>query len=457
MREDPHYLLKKPFKMSASGSCYVDELLSLKCGGALLNLKLYPDMKELCESMAAWTHLRKYFSDEIAKPQKGDCLVVVGDGVKPRIGALCAFLARGWTCYSIDPQLQVSPNDARWVHDPAHKVSNLVCLRRKIQDVCIKANRVIFILMHAHVSLADTLLSVNATTEVLGVLSVPCCNNYEHQSLVWNQPPNFTFKDTQMLTERCEVRIWKNPRPLLIPPMRLVPCKNYSISDLRNHPVKKRALTLQSLASLAHFLKEHFSREDILIYHLNDPILSVLQEELLKGMEITACNILSEDPIDAKNYVVVDLLVMDFITAKYQINTCGRFVRALIGGAKSVVSVTMRDPVHLYRHVMSVSKVVCISEKSATQKFKMQFCVGRLLESFAQAVTPEVIVIKDHDMDSLISNSSRVYDILNLMESSRFAVDDQEVFSLCGVLSVSCSWQSAFLKCLCYSGMLILI
>lgn len=93
--------------------------------------------------------------------------------------------------------------------------------------------------MHAHVSLQDALEAVDARSiegaETLtpvfslnfgfvcvclfpaGIIACPCCNWDKHQSLVFEQPPTITYKDTNLRSTKNEIRVWIQPRPLPIP------------------------------------------------------------------------------------------------------------------------------------------------------------------------------------------------------------------------------------------------
>ena len=98
---------------------YIDEFLSLKCVTDLIDHKLYPDTKEITESMAILNVLRTYFNSS-SKDLKNDydynfenknvTAIVVGDGSTPRIAALLCFITKWNDIYSIDPQLKINKN-----------------------------------------------------------------------------------------------------------------------------------------------------------------------------------------------------------------------------------------------------------------------------------------------------------------------------------------------------------
>ena len=81
--------------------CYLDQFVGLTCAGDLLNLKLFPNAKEITESMAAYAALRKRLEARLSEPLS---VLVVGDGSTPRTGALIAFRSR-WNVTSVDPNI----------------------------------------------------------------------------------------------------------------------------------------------------------------------------------------------------------------------------------------------------------------------------------------------------------------------------------------------------------------
>ena len=84
---------------------FVDRFLRWECGRHLLGLGLFPDAKEISESVACLQAVLEHCAQHAFSPASGDTLVVcVGDGRTPRTAALVAMRSR-WDCVSIDPAL----------------------------------------------------------------------------------------------------------------------------------------------------------------------------------------------------------------------------------------------------------------------------------------------------------------------------------------------------------------
>ncbi|CAH0488266.1 unnamed protein product [Peronospora farinosa] len=189
---------------------YLNEFVGkLHCASALLEHGLFPDAKEITESMAMFNAVRRYIeprNKETSQETNGkhDGIVVVGDGNTPRTGAMFAFRMRGWTSYSVDPAMEngTSERSKGWTD-----VSNLVVMRNKIEDVRITLRRAIVVLVHAHVTLEQALSAVQAE-QICGVVTLPCCNWYGQQELLFGRGPDLVYDDFSVLSDHREIRLW---------------------------------------------------------------------------------------------------------------------------------------------------------------------------------------------------------------------------------------------------------
>uniref|UniRef100_K3WDE4 Uncharacterized protein n=1 Tax=Globisporangium ultimum (strain ATCC 200006 / CBS 805.95 / DAOM BR144) TaxID=431595 RepID=K3WDE4_GLOUD len=198
---------------------YLNEFVGkLQCAPALLEHNLYPDAKEITESMGVFNAVRKYMlrDDQEAAMQtelqqragdavgKADGIVVVGDGSTPRTAAMFAHRLRHWKSYSIDPAMEYrsSERSLGW-----EKISNLVVIRNKIEKVRITLRRAIVVLVHAHVTLEQALSAIDAEM-VVGVITLPCCNWFSKQETLFGRHPDLVYDDFSILSDKREVRLW---------------------------------------------------------------------------------------------------------------------------------------------------------------------------------------------------------------------------------------------------------
>eukprot|EP00966_Prymnesium_polylepis_P001815 41589-Prymnesium_polylepis.1 len=82
----------------------VDDFLRWEAGQALLAMGLFPNAKEISESMACMQAIVEHI-DAAAVRDPSVLALVLGDGRTPRTGALLARRTR-WRCISIDPALR---------------------------------------------------------------------------------------------------------------------------------------------------------------------------------------------------------------------------------------------------------------------------------------------------------------------------------------------------------------
>ncbi|OQS04560.1 hypothetical protein THRCLA_03216 [Thraustotheca clavata] len=183
---------------------YMNEFVGkLQCAPKLLELGIFPDAKEVSETMGLFNATRRFLDIDTGNPEE-DGIVVVGDGSTPRSAVMFAYRTKGWMCYSVDPEMRLSTETERV---PWEGIQNVVPIRAKIENIRIKLRRAIVLLVHAHVTLDQALSAIEADT-ILGVVTLPCCNWYGQQEILFNRPPDIVFDDFSILSDHREVRVW---------------------------------------------------------------------------------------------------------------------------------------------------------------------------------------------------------------------------------------------------------
>jgi hypothetical protein len=81
---------------------YMDEFIRLSCAPELLQLRVFPDAKEISESMGALDAVRRNCSFIF---NEDDLVICVGDGSTPRTATLFALMTN-MQIVSIDPALR---------------------------------------------------------------------------------------------------------------------------------------------------------------------------------------------------------------------------------------------------------------------------------------------------------------------------------------------------------------
>ena len=106
---------------------HLDRFLNRKCSLDLLDPKfeLKWNSKEITESEAMLYAIRTHLKVD---PTNEDVVVhVVGEGFRPRTGALLAFATR-WTVFSIDPNL------SEWRKRNRSSIKRLFCVDKRVED-----------------------------------------------------------------------------------------------------------------------------------------------------------------------------------------------------------------------------------------------------------------------------------------------------------------------------------
>jgi hypothetical protein len=165
--------------------------LSRRSAVDLLALKVFPNPKEITESVAAYHAVEHYLSHQgFALGDRDTLLVAVGDGSTPRTAALFAHQT-AWACHSVDPRLR----DRSW------RIDRLTLHRCRIEECHFEAERVVIVAVHAHVDLARARKAVAA--EHVGVVAIPCC-----VPLDLDRPPDVAYEDFGIWSPHRTVKVW---------------------------------------------------------------------------------------------------------------------------------------------------------------------------------------------------------------------------------------------------------
>ena len=181
---------------------YINEFIGLKCAPDLLLANIYPDAKEITESMGAYNAVRSCLRRDFPLNDPSTTMLAVADGSTPRTGALFAFRSK-WGCISVDPNMQDKPGSLeRW-----KKISRLHTHRLTIQDflenqdMCYSPKLVIAA-VHSHVSLQDICEAVRSHPNV-AIIAMPCCIDLSLQA-----KPVAEYEDWSIWSPERTVRIY---------------------------------------------------------------------------------------------------------------------------------------------------------------------------------------------------------------------------------------------------------
>lgn len=173
---------------------YLNEFIGMHCAPDILLQRLFPDIKEITESMAAYSAVRTYLWQWFRPSDPDITLVAVGDGATPRTAALFAYRT-AWQCHSVDPRLSKNFSD----------INRLILHKDMIEDINIEAKQAIIVAVHSHANLQNAINSITANH--IGVVAIPCCVSQKIDKM-----ENEVYEDHGILSPQRIVHIyrWRN-------------------------------------------------------------------------------------------------------------------------------------------------------------------------------------------------------------------------------------------------------
>lgn len=183
-----------PYAEIKPAYCLLNELYACKCFPDLVLSGIYPNLKEMTESAAAFRVMRsKYKVFELG--DSSVTMIAVADGRSPRTGALFAFRSR-WNCISIDPMLKGD----YW------RIKRLACISKKIEN-CPSSHydKLVIACVHSHVKLDVVAEKFTANQRL--IISIPCCVPQE-----LDRKPDLEYHDKGVWSPMNKVKIWYDER-----------------------------------------------------------------------------------------------------------------------------------------------------------------------------------------------------------------------------------------------------
>jgi hypothetical protein len=174
---------------------------SLKKLPLLIRDQLFPNSKEITESVAAYMAIKKLDSIKLNSPNV--VVYVIGDGHTPRTATTIAS-SSNFTVHSIDPLLK----NKKFKHCEKKKwFKRLQIHKIKSEDfTSIEKNceLSIVVAVHSHAPFEEFWSKI--PDPKVGI-AIPCCFKHE----IKNNQPVLKYHDEFILSPKNEVIIWKSP------------------------------------------------------------------------------------------------------------------------------------------------------------------------------------------------------------------------------------------------------
>jgi len=176
---------------------YLNELTRITCGADLLQTKFFPNAKEITESFGAYNAVRKHLQNDYSFTDKTVTCYVIGDGCKPRTGAVFAFRT-AWKVLSIDPKCSLP--------DGEHpQIDRLWTIKARIEDLQFKhhpQSKVLVVCVHSHALLSNVLGAI--CMDDFTIVNIPCCVPSD-----LTEEPNIIYQDWGITSPERTVEIYK--------------------------------------------------------------------------------------------------------------------------------------------------------------------------------------------------------------------------------------------------------
>lgn len=178
---------------------YINEILRLNCAPELLELKLFPNAKEITESFGVFRAVQSYAGKDFPLNDPNIVLFSVGEGKRPATSAMFAFRTK-WTCYAVDPKIDET-------HDAFKKVRKLGYIKKYVQHITNLTEayeKVVIIAQHSHANLIKTVNALRGDKTL--VVAIPCCVDLKLEF-----DPTYSYYDWGIHSPKRNVKIWKLP------------------------------------------------------------------------------------------------------------------------------------------------------------------------------------------------------------------------------------------------------
>jgi len=175
---------------------YMDEFVKLTCAPDMILANIFPNAKEITESFALFSAIRKLKKVLDLKDPEIRCLVI-GDGSTPRTAATVAFRS-SWVCYSVDPNLRSKDN---WCK--IKRLEVFPCLHSEFDYSLLRGRTVIVLHPHSHAPFHEVYAMVDKVASKHYHIAMPCCDE-----LCAPKPPTFSYDDNGVHSPKRSIFVW---------------------------------------------------------------------------------------------------------------------------------------------------------------------------------------------------------------------------------------------------------
>ena len=185
---------------------HIERFWRRRCALDLWTMGVFPNIKEVSEAEA----MRHAMTKRLHMDQRSHSTlaIVVGDGRKPRLGALLAY-STAWTAISVDPVCYWTNEKSERIHTIAERIEHVApdALRALAPD---PLGRVVVAAPHSHAKLDACVAIARAAfpeAKRLDALAMPCCVS---QTLAERAHCDQRYEDLGVWSGKAVVQIWRH-------------------------------------------------------------------------------------------------------------------------------------------------------------------------------------------------------------------------------------------------------
>lgn len=182
---------------------YLDQFIGLKCASDLISTKFFPNAKEITESMGAFNAVQRNLWNVFHPSDETVECYIIGDGSKPRTGALFAYRTK-WKIVSIDPNMLRNKLELGGIAATPKRINRLYAYRNYIEDLTFYEahNNVLIVCVHSHAKLSDCFHAFPWSKKY--IVNMPCCVPPDI-----DRQPDVCYTDWAVHSEKRNIEIYK--------------------------------------------------------------------------------------------------------------------------------------------------------------------------------------------------------------------------------------------------------
>ena len=182
---------------------YLNEFIRLKCAPDLLKYKIFPNTKEITETIGGFNAYRKFFMSTFQPSDEDITVITPGDGVCARTATFFAHLTK-FHCIAVDPLTRGNTQNKVYRVDE-FKMRGEDFRWDSKDNPYLRPKKVLIVGVHAHLQPSDLVFNMGGSL-MTGIIWIPCC--FKIPKKVENSA-DYVYFDQHIQSPANKVFVWK--------------------------------------------------------------------------------------------------------------------------------------------------------------------------------------------------------------------------------------------------------